>query len=156
MLGKRIHDPIGLEGEAGSSEGLGLLDVETTLGHEKQLRNVRGTLAIADAPVNGYEIHAGVTIGPALTRPAVQLGHGPDGALRDDGQILGTYLHGLFESPRACRALLVWSGLTDAQVIDYTALREAALERLARAVETHLDTGALARMLGLQAAEALP
>lgn len=154
MLGKRIDDPIGLEGEVGSSEGLGLLDVETTLEHQKQLRNVRGTLTIDDAPVNGYEIHLGVTSGPALIRPAAQLSHGPDGAISDDGQILGTYLHGLFESPRACSALLAWSGLNDAQTIDYTALREAAIERLADAVATHLDTGALTRLFGFQTAEA--
>jgi adenosylcobyric acid synthase len=61
MLGKHIHDPYGLEGEAGSSNGLGLLDLETTLESEKQLRNAGGGLAIGDAPVSGYEIHAGVT-----------------------------------------------------------------------------------------------
>ncbi|MEX2481957.1 MAG: cobyric acid synthase [Gammaproteobacteria bacterium] len=156
MLGKYIHDPHGLEGEAGSSDGLGLLDVETTLEHGKQLRNVGGRLAFAEAPVSGYEIHVGVTHGPALARPAAQLGHGPDGAISDDDLILGTYLHGLFESPQACATLLAWSGLTDAQAIDYTALREAALERLADAVEAHLDTGTLTRMLGLQIAVALP
>ena len=153
MLGRRIHDPLGLEGEAGSSEGLGLLDLETTLEHEKQLRNVRGTLAIDEAPVQGYEIHAGASRGPALARPAVRLDRGPEGALGDDGQILGTYLHGLFESPPACRALLAWAGLREASPHDYPALREAAIERLADAVERHLDT---ARLLGLLDLEARP
>ncbi len=45
MLGQHIHDPLGIEGEAGSSAGLGLLELSTTLAAEKQLRNVRGTLA---------------------------------------------------------------------------------------------------------------
>ncbi|MEW8357407.1 MAG: cobyric acid synthase [Candidatus Thiodiazotropha sp.] len=156
MLGKHIHDPYGLEGETGTSDGLGLLDLQTTLEPDKQLRNVRGTLAIDDAPVSGYEIHAGMTSGLALARPAVYLDRNPDGAISDDGQILGTYLHGLFESPRACSTLLAWSGLTVAQTIDYTALREAALERLADAVEAHLDASALTRMLGFQTKEALP
>ena len=151
MLGKRIHDPYGLEGEAGSGDGLGLLDVETMLEREKQLRNVRGTLALAHAPVTGYEIHAGATTGPALACPAVHLAHRSDGALSEDGQILGTYLHGLFESPSASTALLAWSGLNDAQTIDYHALREASIKRLADAVAAHLDIHRLTRLLGLEA-----
>ncbi len=149
MLGRHVHDPDGVEGEAGNSGGLGLLDLVTTLKPDKQLRNVCGTLAIDDAPVHGYEIHAGTTTGPALTRPAARLEHGTDGALSADGMILGTYLHGLFESPRARTALLAWSGLRDVQSVDYAALREAAIERLADAVGTHLDCAALTRLLGL-------
>ena len=151
MLGKHIHDPYGVEGDASSSTGLGLLDVVTTLERDKQLRNVRGTLALAHAPVTGYEIHAGATTGPALARPAVHLGHRSDGALAEDGQILGTYLHGLFESQPACAALLAWSGLNEAQTIDYHALREASIERLADAVAAHLDLHVLTRLLRLEA-----
>ena len=143
MLGLSLHDPYGLEGDAGSSDGLGLFDLETTLARDKQLRNVRGTLALAHAPVTGYEIHAGVTTGPALAHPAVHLGHRSDGALSGDGQILGTYLHGLFESPPACGALLAWSGLDHAQTLDYHAQREASIERLADAVAAHLDIARL-------------
>ncbi len=82
----------------GSSDGLGLLAFSTTLEQEKQLRNVRGRLLLEDAEVSGYEIHAGVTSGAALERAAVRLEDGSsDGALSADGQVLGTYLHGLFE-----------------------------------------------------------
>ncbi|MBE1189237.1 cobyric acid synthase CobQ, partial [Escherichia coli] len=49
-----------LEGAAGSSAGLGLLALETTLEADKQLRNVQGRLSLEDAPLSGYEIHAGV------------------------------------------------------------------------------------------------
>jgi adenosylcobyric acid synthase len=110
MLGGEIDDPHGLEGAAGSSPGLGLFDITTTLTHEKQLRNVRGRLTLEDAPVTGYEIHAGVTTGPALARPAAWIEGRTDGALSADGQILGTYLHGLFESPPASDVLLRWAG----------------------------------------------
>jgi len=57
MLGHRIHDPLGLEGEPGSADGLGFLDLETTLEPEKTLRNVAGRLTLDDAPVSGYEIN---------------------------------------------------------------------------------------------------
>ncbi|AJZ94980.1 cobyric acid synthase [Pseudomonas simiae] len=150
MLGEQVHDPLGLEGPAGSSDGLGLLAFSTTLEEEKQLRNVRGRLLLEDAEVCGYEIHAGVTSGDALSNAAVLLDDGrTDGAQSADGQILGTYLHGLFESPAACSALLRWAGLQDVQAVDYHALRERDIERLADLVENHLDTDLLRKLCGV-------
>ncbi len=73
MLGEQVHDPLGLEGPAGSSAGFGLLAFSTALEREKQLRNVRGHLSLENAEISGYEIHAGVTTGAALERPAVLL-----------------------------------------------------------------------------------
>lgn len=151
MLGEQVHDPLGLEGAPGSSDGLGLLAFTTQLEAEKQLRNVRGRLALENAEVSGYEIHAGVTRGSALELPAVQLEDGRcDGACSADGQIIGTYLHGLFESPAACSALLRWAGLPSVQAVDYHALRERDIERLADLVENHLDTARLRQLCGLQ------
>ena len=150
MLGSQVHDPLGLEGPAGSSAGLGLLDYTTVLEADKQLRNVAGTLALAQAQVSGYEIHAGVTCGAALERPAVQLADGRfDGAISADGQILATYLHGLFEGTASCAALLRWAGLEDVQMVDYEALRERDIERLADLVEQHLDTDQLRALCGI-------
>jgi len=139
MLGKTIHDPLGLEGEPGSSAGLQWLDLTTSLDAEKKLRRVSGVLALDQAPVTGYEIHHGVTQGPALKRPLVNLPERTDGAISDDGQIAGSYLHGLFDAPAACAALLRWAGLTEVMPFDYPALREQGIERLADAVEQHLD-----------------
>ena len=150
MLGDQVHDPLGLEGPAGSSPGLGLLAFSTELAQEKQLRNVSGRLTLEDAAVSGYEIHAGVTQGPALERPAVLLADGRcDGAISADGQILCTYLHGLFESSDSAVALLRWAGLQAVQRVDYHALRETDIERLADLVERHLDTQLLRTLCGL-------
>ncbi|MFH2210070.1 MAG: cobyric acid synthase [Pseudomonadota bacterium] len=139
MLGRRIHDPLGLESGAGESASLGLLDMETELKEVKQLRRASGKLALAEAAVSGYEIHAGVSTGPALNRPAARLEDRNDGAISEDGQILGTYIHGLFDRREACAALLHWAGLAAPSIHDYEALREAGIERMADAVETHLD-----------------
>nr|WP_286945056.1 cobyric acid synthase [Pseudomonas sp. UBA6718] len=150
MLGSRIDDPLGLEGPAGSSAGLGLLDYATVLEPEKQLRNVRGRLSLGELDVSGYEIHAGVSAGPALATPAVRLDDGrSDGALSADGQVMATYLHGLFEAPAACAALLAWAGLREARQVDYHARRERDIERLADLVEAHLDTRLLRELCGL-------
>jgi adenosylcobyric acid synthase len=150
MLGEQVHDPLGLEGAPGSSAGLSLLAFATTLEAEKQLRNVRGRLALEDAEVSGYEIHAGVTTGAALENAAVHLDDGRcDGAQSVDGQVFGTYLHGLFESPAASAALLRWAGLSDVQEVDYHGLRERDIERLADLVEKHLDTNLLRQLCGI-------
>ena len=152
ILGRTIADPLGLEGAAGESAGLGWLELETVLEAEKQLRNTSGVLTLEGAEVRGYEIHAGVSRGRALENPtAILEGARPDGALSGDGRVFGTYLHGIFESPTACAAVLRWAGLRDPQKVDYREVRERAIERLADSVEAHLDLGAILRLLGLEA-----
>lgn len=152
MLGMVIHDPHGIEGESGSSEGFGHLDLETTLQAHKQLHNVQGALAQGHVPVSGYEIHAGISEGDALRRPFARLDDGrSDGAISPDGRIMATYLHGVFESPQACAALLEWAGLHPPRAFDYRALREQNLERLADALEAHLDMPRILQLLGVKA-----
>ena len=86
--------------------------------------------------MTGYEIHAGITTGPALARPAVVFADGRiDGAISPDGQILGSYCHGLFDHPEALAALLAWAGVADARHVDFADRRKADIERLADAVE---------------------
>jgi adenosylcobyric acid synthase len=150
MLGQVLADPLGLEGAPGDSPGFGWLELHTVLEAEKQLRNVGGRLLPGGEPVQGYEIHAGVSSGAALRQPALQLDDGrSDGAVSTDGQIFGTYLHGLFEAPQACAALLEWAGLREAQAIDYAGVRERAIERLADTLEAHLDLPRIFDLLGL-------
>jgi len=146
MLGRTIADPHGVEGPAGESAGLGWLDMHTVLRQRKQLLNVAGTLCLAQAPVSGYEIHSGHTEGAALDHPCVMLADGRrDGALSTDGQVLGSYLHGLFEQSAACSALLRWAGLSQPMSVDHAARREQMLNRLADAIEHALD---VPRLLG--------
>jgi len=140
MLGTLLHDPHGLEGAASSCPGLGILNYETTLEPEKQLRQVHGRLAESDARVSGYEIHMGITAGPALERAAIRFDDGRcDGALSEDGQVFATYLHGLFDEPEACLALLGWAGLARPVAVDIAALREGSINRLADTLIEHLQ-----------------
>ncbi|WP_201316169.1 cobyric acid synthase [Dyella sp. EPa41] len=150
MLGRFVHDPHGIEGEPGSNEGLGWLDMETTLDAHKALRRVEGMLLVGGAQVTGYEIHCGVSEGPALKHASSLLDGGRlDGALSADGQLLGSYVHGLFDHPAALAALLAWAGLHEAVPLDVRAQREAAIDRLADAVEAHLDTAMLSHLLAM-------
>ncbi len=148
MLGQQIDDPTGVEGSPGTcKKGLGLLDMHTTLHAEKQLWQNQGQLLLNNAAISGYEIHAGVSEGKALLRPLLQLSHGPDGAISEDNQIIGTYLHGLFEQQTSSDALLHWAGLNNVSSPAYHALREADIERLAEMIEQHMDTEALLTIL---------
>lgn len=149
MLGSHIDDPQGVEGEPGVSPALGLLDFTTTLGPEKQLRRVNGTLTLDDAAVSGYEIHAGISQGPALSQPLVRISSRADGARSDDGLIIGTYLHGVFDDEPARAALLRWAGLDAVEEYDYRARCEADIERLADSVERELDMVLIEELLSL-------
>jgi adenosylcobyric acid synthase len=141
MLGQRIDDPFGVEGEAGRSiNGLGLLDVTTTLTAKKRLEAVTGTMISGGTPLSGYEMHVGETSGPgASERPFARLdGERTDGAVSPDGRVTGTYVHGLFADDRQ-RAR--WLQLLGAETSDlaYEALVDEILDRFANHLETHLD-----------------
>jgi len=140
MLGERIDDPDGLESDAGSSPGLGWLAMTTRLIAGKQLRNVQGVFLPANTAIHGYEIHNGISEGSALLRPMLQLGEGDEGAISDDGQVMGCYLHGLFDSAEAGNAILEWAGLRSDRAVDYDAHRQKDLDRLADMIGQYLDT----------------
>ncbi|CAN5859262.1 cobyric acid synthase [soil metagenome] len=136
MLGQIISDPHGVEGAAGDSDGLGLLDITTELTQEKRLQQVSGVCAFGSnksAKVEGYEIHMGMTYASNDTLPAFMIDGAEEGTRSPDDQILGTYLHGLFDHPDACAALLEWAGLSSDIKVDLASLREQSLDRVADA-----------------------
>jgi adenosylcobyric acid synthase len=142
MLGRCVADPHGVEGSAGTSEGLGLLGIETELAREKRLALISGQASLgggAPFALRGYEIHMGVSTGAAMDRPAFVIDGRSEGACSADDQVLGTYLHGVFDHPEAGAALLAWAGLQSQLVVDTTALREASIDRIADATAPVLD-----------------
>ncbi len=143
MLGNAVHDPEAIEGDAGSSSGLGLLNMETTLGSNKTLRQVSGYLWAEKSKIRGYEIHAGISTGPALDAPFADLGSHRDGARSADDQIIGSYLHGLFDESDTRNSLLKWAGLNDVAALDYAGVIESNIDRLADCLEAHLNIDAL-------------
>jgi len=138
MLGTRILDPEQIETTNEKTLGFGFLEMETTLCQNKALENVEGVICGQNKKVKGYEIHAGVTKGQALERPFCQLGERYDGAISEDKQIIGTYIHGLFDQVEAQAFLLEWAGLENPEVIDERQTNETQLERLAEAIEKSL------------------
>jgi len=154
MLGKAIHDPEGVEATAGSIDTFNLLDFETTLNSDKQLKNITGHLVHSKAKISGYEIHCGVSKGPALNHPALSLNNGHDGVISEDNQIMGTYCHGLFEEQTSCQSMLEWAGLENAGAIDYFKRREEDINRLADSIEENINLDAIYALLNLQKSDA--
>jgi adenosylcobyric acid synthase len=146
MLGNVIHDPQGIESDAGSTEALGLLDFETALKPGKHLKRVRGQYEFCglSGEIQGYEIHCGESSGKALEKNFAKIidqnkQSYADGVVSEDGQIVATYLHGLFESKDLLMAILEWVTGLQHQVTSWEQIREQELERLADAFEEHLD-----------------
>jgi adenosylcobyric acid synthase len=149
MLGKQIHDPLHIESNQLKQPGLGLLDYETTLQPQKTLTTNQGTLLISDNPVQvkGYEIHTGQTVYSAQHQPAIQFNENGDGMISDDKQIFTTYLHGLFDEPKALTEILLWAGLKAQNNFDIHTLKQQQLDRLADMLETHLDMNQVLQIL---------
>lgn len=138
MLGRRVADPEGIEGPAGETEGLGLLDVETVMTPDKRLARVSAVHQASGLSVSGYEIHIGRTEGADCARPFAHVDGRAEGAIRADGRVVGSYLHGLFSSDAFRAAYLKQigissSGLNHSKEVDQT------MDLLADHLETHLD-----------------
>ena len=164
MLGRAVHDPLGVESEGGSAEGLGLLPVETELTAEKTTHLVSGEAAAPrgllegdePVPLTGYEIHMGRSAAPTPAPVLLQSRSGAtcderDGAISEDGWILGTYVHGFLESDALRRRLL--ANLARRRGLTFTATpalsRDAAYDRLAAELRAALDVAAIRRSAGL-------
>jgi adenosylcobyric acid synthase len=148
MLGDVIHDTLGIEGGAGSTDGLGLLEIETRLSEDKQLKRVAGHF-ISDASVfEGYEIHAGVSVGNALLKPLLKMASGEtEGVVSSDNKIIGTYVHGIFDQTEARESLLKWAGMGDVALVDFSELSEQGINLMADTLEKYLDFAKLERII---------
>ena len=142
MLGHSVADPEGIEGPAGETDGLGLLDVTTVMTGEKTLTRVTAQHATTGQPIDAYEIHIGRTDGPDRARPFAMLDGAPEGAISREGRVYGSYLHGLFASDNFRSSFL---RQLDIPVTGqpYRGRVESALDALADHVEAHLDVEGL-------------
>jgi adenosylcobyric acid synthase len=167
MLGAAIHDPDHVESSATTTPGLGLLRAETWHGRDKTTVRVRGRVTAAagpfagaaGAPLEGYEIHVGRTEVTEARRPfEIVARRGTeaserDGALNDAGNVLGTYLHGLFANDALRRALLVdlaaRRGLPPDPRWGTSTSAAERYDRLADVVAAGCDLPAMGKLVGL-------
>ncbi|MFZ0133051.1 MAG: cobyric acid synthase [Desulfobacterales bacterium] len=154
MMGRRVHDPQGLEGQPGSSEGLGLLPVETVLKAPKTTTRTRFSWDRDQG--TGYEIHMGRTDrqgGSSWFEVSEQNGvscRQQDGCLMPDAKTAGTYMHGLFDNPDITRRWLGLIGLGQIEVPNAYghAAKEKEYDLLAEHFLRHVDMKKLNQLLG--------
>ncbi|MCK8826479.1 cobyric acid synthase [Natroniella acetigena] len=168
MLGRVLYDPAEVETERGQIEGLGLLDLETTLATDKITSQVRARVTgdngfwgqLEEGAVTGYEIHMGRTELGVDSQPLLEITERSerevsvaDGACSSDGLVWGTYLHGIFDNDHLRRQLINFlrsnKGLTplEDEVIEINSEREEAYEKLAAGVRENLDMEKLYEIL---------
>ena len=172
MLGRSINDPQGAESDLGSVPGLGLLDMDTAFAPHKRTTQTRAALTTEAAArgllqgtegmtLTGYEIHMGHSE-PLPGSGALALSRredgSPEGLSSPCGSVLGTYLHGLFDSLPFTRTLLDnlrrAKGLPplplrpeDGPPGTYADFKQAQYDLLADRVEACLDMENLERII---------
>ena len=138
MLGREIADPDGIEGKPGSVPGLGLLDLATVMTADKRVTETEALHPASGTRVKGYEIHLGRTEGPDRARPMFTVNDQPEGALRADGRVMGSYLHGMFTEDAFRRAFLASLGATPGNA-SYDQTVEETLDALADHLAAHVE-----------------
>ncbi|WP_206483456.1 cobyric acid synthase [Thalassotalea sp. G2M2-11] len=149
MLGELISDPLGIEGTQGDTKGLGLLAFSTELLPEKTLINREAVLKLdgQSVDVSGYEIHTGQSKAERDLTPVIDIDGVAQGAISEDQQVAGCYLHGLFDSDKAIQLLSHWCGTQLSEQLDLTARQEQAIDKLADVCEQHLDLSTLEQVI---------
>jgi len=141
MLGQTISDPDGIEGHAGSVQGLGHLDVHTTMKPEKKLGLTQAIAMPENIQLDGYEIHIGLTDGPDCAHNWLTVAGRPNGAMSATGTVKGCYLHGLFGSDAFRRHYLTTIG-AQSDLKNYDQTIENTLDLLSDHLEASLDLDA--------------
>jgi len=146
MMGMAVHDPHGLEGAPGTTEGLGLLPAETFLKAPKTTTLTRFVWNGAEG--RGYEIHMGRTDrleGAPMFQVIERNGmpcNDDDGCISSENRVMGTYVHGLFDTPEITRRWLEGIGVTSIAVpaLHGPAARDRDYDLLAEHFERYIDT----------------
>ena len=153
MMGVQIRDPHHVEGTIEAMPGLGLLPMTTEMLGDKVTRQVRFTASgRVEGMMEGYEIHMGITR-PEEGSPFQPLNRLEDG--KDDGCIvdekcMGTYIHGILDTPAFIDRLLAphSAKLTGAaSAFDYHAFKEEQYDKLADHVRRYVDIPLLYKIL---------
>ncbi len=165
MLGHDIKDPWGVEDSGGEIAGLNFLPISSVMEKTKVTTRVCGMFQLpgveSSVPAEGYEIHMGKTCvidGHEILwvrkdellsgmRPAYEVAS-------VDGQVWGTYLHGLFENDAFRNHFLTWvcssHGCDYNSKLSYAAFKETNYDKLASIFEQQVNVAYILKHLGIQ------
>ena len=161
MLGNRLMDPGHTESGVPETSGFGLLDMDVVFEREKQTSQVSGTVECLSGwpakyngvTMDGYEIHAGKSVyGPGAV-PWLTVSGQPDGVMNPQGNVMGTYLHGLFDDGQWFSAVASQirrlRGESDRSFapVSFEEFREKEFDRIAAIVRSSVDMDAVYRII---------
>lgn len=163
ILGKELSDPDNVESNIKRINGLGLLDVSTTMRKNKITVQTEGTVItdrgifedIKNTIVSGYEIHMGETKLFNNSISAIKSKNGRNvGVINKDGKVFGTYLHGIFENDELRRSVINYlrkeKGLTETENdFSYEKVKELEYDKLASVVKENINLNAIKKILEL-------
>ncbi|WDV48251.1 cobyric acid synthase [Clostridiaceae bacterium M8S5] len=163
ILGQTISDPENMESTTKQINGLGLLRTKTVITNSKETVQITGIInkdiilgdELKNTKVSGYEIHMGQTELLDAVTPFIKLEDGRfDGATDESGNIIGTYLHGIFENDdfrkSIIKKLLSKKGLElKENDMSYEEYKKREYDKLADLVRNHLDISKIKGIMGL-------
>ncbi|MBZ9609032.1 cobyric acid synthase [Clostridium estertheticum] len=164
MLGNSLSDPNGLEGNSKETEGMKLLDVDTIFEDEKITTRVKArSINIRDTSIEtyGYEIHMGICKYGHNAKPLFEIydKNGSDtssfdGAINAGGNVMGTYIHGVFDGvefrEHMINTLRVKKAMEPKKSKVYENLREKELDKLADIVRDNVDMDSIYKIIGIK------
>ncbi len=146
ILGKTVSDPGAVEGTTGEYDGLGLLNVHTVLSSDKKISEVRAIHCQSQMAINGYQIHLGITRGPDCIRPFAQVNGKFEGAVSENGLVMGTYIHGCFSNDAFRRVFLSRLKHIALNPLSYQSQTEQVLDALAEHLDEYCDLDFLLKL----------
>ena len=169
ILGKKICDPSGVECGMSELQGLGLLDIETIFEEEKVTTQVQGTIhgnlngyleGLAGKKISGYEIHMGISTLGKAAKPILTINERlgekvqyAEGCTNEEGNVIGTYLHGFFDELDFTRDLLnhirAQKGLAaqNSEVTSFKEFKDREYDKIAQITRENVDLEAIYQMI---------
>ena len=172
MLGKEIRDSKNAESKVTQIGGLGLIDAKTIFMQQKNTHQIRARLHgnqsnrsdqnnfNTRSEINGYEIHMGETELHNGTLPFLKIVERSDkevcmddGAISDDGNVIGTYVHGIFDNDEfrleLINCLRRKKGLSPIQLEDLSKVdKERQYDKLADLFKKHINMDLINELVG--------
>ncbi|KHD36118.1 cobalamin biosynthesis protein CobQ [Clostridium acetobutylicum] len=157
MLGRLIEDPFKVETELGEINGMGLLDIRTVFAEKKVTTRVQGSVIDKQIPVYGYEIHMGVSSYGEKAKPFIKIENKvgvDDGAVNEGGNIMGTYIHGIFDGANFREYIINFlrdkKGIERKKSVVYEDVRNGEIDKLADIVRNSLDMNSIYSSMGIE------
>lgn len=163
MLGEMLHDPLHVESRIPEIAGLGLLNFDVTFEDEKTTVQAHGNIRCESGwlsghnglMLDGYEIHSGKNQFGEGCVPFLYLNgrSTPDGVTNAQGNVIGSYLHGIFDTGSFWRVIINRvrreKGMEEStdDLMTIQEFRDREFDRLASIVRQNLDMDAVYKII---------